>query len=60
MLRVFCVGQYAAGIGVTCCTEVGRLECVGGGGAAEKRGDTGDESETDDSEFFPFEFQPVG
>lgn len=31
-----------------------------GWGAAEKRGDTGDESETDDSEFFPFEFQPVG
>lgn len=31
-----------------------------GGGAAEERENAGDENETDNSEFFPFEFQPVG
>lgn len=33
---------------------------VGGVGGTEKRENAGDENETDNSEFFPFEFQPVG
>lgn len=57
MLRVFCISQYAVGIGMTCCIG---MRLAGGGGLLKREENGEDESETDNSEFFPFKFQPVG
>ena len=58
MLRVLCICHCAVGTGVTCYIE---MELAGGCGELLKREENvADENETDNSEFFPFEFQPVG